>query len=400
MTIRFISIFIRFLVPILITQISNQEELGLYYLYVSVFTFVIFVYSFELNFYFSKKELTSNEKSQFINLIQLTAAIITVYLFLGIPTLIGTQYIFTPFEKVTLVMSLLFVGSEKVLNEYGRFFTNLGLISKVIYLDLFRSISHLLSCVFSLTLTERILTTYYFLSFFILNIIIIIVYLVSCRHKNNTISVKSTIFEIRKSIINGVITSKGVITQSFMSFIYPIIERFLLERTVGLTIVGGYVFFQTLIQSMISILFLPKISNLRKQAIYLSDSSSLNEKVSLTGLTSLTMLTLVCGLVFAVFTQILLEFVKIEFKIEIDFIFSLVAILGAASLNISYIVSPHYARPSNYLAASLNTFTLSLITILCSYLLFLTFDSDSLIPFVLAIGFILQIALRRKYLFS
>ncbi|MDH4395554.1 MAG: hypothetical protein QE278_07740 [Limnobacter sp.] len=396
------TVGIRFLLPVLVLAIANQEELGRYYLYTAAIALIIFSTTCEINLFFSKAYVQDPSQSlifqHFIGL--LTTALILNTTF-GSPILVSFLWWSGERDFKIYVAFFYYLNSEVVVNEYGRYLTNISKVNSVVFRDLYRAISLVLSALISLASCEKIVTWEFFLAFGLFNTALLLFeYFYARSFFNGTIpnfelsnNIRTTIAAIRQT--------RGAIAQSAISYFYPLFERIILERTVGLSTLGGYALLTSLIQAAVSVLFLPTIARFRTTVLQLHSCIEKKGSLEIPGLTTFMLKVLGTGTILILSLQFTVSLGLLEGKFDVDVWFSIAALVGVASSNVMYVVSPDYARVGRIYSSMLITISIYTCTLLSLFMYAKLFSNNHIfISSILTGGFFVQILVRQRYLKS
>ncbi len=183
-------------------------------------------------------------------------------------------------------------------------------------------------------------------------------------------------------------------------YLYPIAERLIIGKTMGVATVGKYAFIVALFQSVLTIFFLPDITRMRSVVISHLGRALASEKIA--GLKALLVRTVLFALLMAAAT-IAASAINQRFGIVSDFQMSVAAVLAAmmfvVSNNFIYIVSPHFSRPPHTTATTIMTSAIHLCSLSLCYAAFYFLGVRSEILFViLGLGFVSQLIARKQYL--
>jgi hypothetical protein len=398
--IRAVSVGIRFCLPILILAIAGQEELGRYYLYTSAIALIIFCSTFELNLYFAKTYVNNPSKEYIFQHFQgvLTTALILNAIF-GCPALIGFLWWSGERDIDLYVTAFFYVSTEVVVNEYGRYLTNISKVKSVVYRDLYRAVSIVLAGVISLVLFQKVVSWMYFFIFGLLNATLLMFENYNAKREIRELTPSVGLHQHIQVTISTIRQTKGAVAQSSLVYLYPLIERIMLESTVGLAVLGGYAFLSSVIQASVSVIFLPAIARYRTLVLQLGTFRRESESSKIPGLACFILKTLCLG-VLVVFGLHTLSMINIfQGKFSIDPWFSIIALVGVAANNLIYVVSPDFAKAGRVFTSTLVTSFIYVFSLLCAFLFF-TFVAANhmLVGLILGLGFILQIAARQRYL--
>ena len=400
---RALTILIRFLTPVCILYFLNTAELGWYYLINSVIAFSSFALSFESGYYFSRKSNRSAVPSgviKYLNWIAMSQAVFSVTL--AFPLI----YVFlkiSNYFSVQLFFALSFYSySEVVVNEFGRFLGNTNQVRWLVLRDLYRACALLAAALLAIWLFKAIALPLFFVGLFFFNVCLAGVEYFAGRHAKPLRLFRHLLRlrVLKKLPLQIVYTSKGVILQSWLMYLYPIGERMIIDKTMGLSAVGKYGFIVALFQSVLTIFFLPDITRMRSVVISHLGRAGVSEKIA--GLRALLVRTVLFAMVMAAVTlaaSAINQHVGLLKNFHVTLAAVLAAMIYVVSNNFIYIVSPHFSRPPHTMASTIKTSAIHLCSLTLCYAAFYIFGIHSEILFlILSLGFIAQLVAREQYL--
>lgn len=400
---RALTILIRFLTPVCILYFLDTAQLGWFYLINSVIAFSSFALSFESGYYFSCK---ANRRphaagvSRYLAWIGVSQALFSVTL--AFPLIFVFLLISNLFSVPLFCALMLYSYSEVVANEFGRFLGNTNQVRWLVLRDLWRAISLLAAALVAIWLFKSISLPFFFVLLCFFNCCLIGVehVLGGSAPPRPRIGHLLRLRLLRKLPLQIIYTSKGVILQSWLMYLYPIAERLIIGKTIGVSAVGKYGFIVALFQSVLTIFFLPDITRMRSAVISHLGRAAAPEKIA--GLKALLVRTVLFALLMAAGT-IAASAINERFGILSDFQVSIASVLAAmifvVSNNFIYIVSPHFSRPPYTTATTIMTSTIHLCSLSLCYAAFYFLGIRSEILFViLSLGFVTQLIARKQYL--
>lgn len=398
--VRAATLGIRFLLPILILALATQEELGRYYLFAAAIALVVFFGTFELNIFFAKSYIEARSADLiFHHFKALLTATLFLYAVLGTPALLCFLW-WTEENNPLLYCGVIFYAStEIVANEHGRFLTNINHVRNVIFRDLYRAACVVLAGLLSLTLSRRIVSWEYFSILGILNATLIVVeYFIAKRSVTEPVSSQDLRDQVRSAIC-AIRQTRGAVAESGILYLYPLLERMVLERTVGLAVVGGYAFFSSIIQAALSVIFLPTIAKFRSLVLQMPASARRESAPMVQGLLAFLLKLFGIGLAVVFLLQLADQLDFSTTRITFDPWFSMAALTCVAASNLIYIVSPDFARPGKELSAAVTTAMIYACSLSFALLCFFWVTSNpAAIASILGAGGLLQLLVRKQYL--
>lgn len=266
---RLSALAIRFLCPLAALALSNTETMGRYYLFISYFTFVVGVSALELAIPFSRMFLRgrSDRQRQLIfsgfmaNQIVITAALaipagVLIASWAGVPTAL-------------IPLFCLSLATEASVNEVGRFFWNIGQWRMPSLRDLIRALIFTTAIVASVYFEEEILTPLTFLTISTGNLAIMASEWRtwggggSAKSLHKIDNLRATWFRVRRSL-GG----------SFPQFVHmqllglqPLLERVVIEKSLGLVAVASFSFLTSVMQSVAGLQLVPIIAQTRQRLL-------------------------------------------------------------------------------------------------------------------------------------
>ncbi len=263
--------------------------MGAYYLFISYFTFVVGVSSLELAVPFSRKYLRcKSDKQRRILYSGFLTNLITVTAALSIPT----GVLVAAWAGVSIDLIPLFcvcLATEACVNEIGRFFWNIGEWKMPSLRDLVRAVIFSTAFVVSVYIENAVLTSITFLILSAGNVAIM-VFEWRCwggaraaRDMHVLKLLKSTCLRVRQSLAK----SMPQFLQMQLLGLQPLLERTLIEKTVGLATLAAFSFFTSVVQSAASLQLVPLVAKARQRilgASSVSESIEANRKAIFLGL--------------------------------------------------------------------------------------------------------------------
>ena len=394
------TVGIRFCLPFFILALADQEELGRYYLYTSAIALIVFTITFELNLFFAKAYVNSPSKESIFQHYQgILTTVLILYTTFGAPGLIGFLWWSGERDLTLYVTAFCYVSSEVVVNEYGRYLTNISQVKSVVFRDLYRAVAIVLAGLLSLVLCNKIISWEYFFAFGLLNSALLMFEYFDAKRGVRELIPSVGLNQHVRFTISAIRQTKGAVAQGGILFLYPFIERIILERTVGFAVLGGYAFLSSVVQAAVSVIFLPAIARFRTLVLQLESFHRERESSKIPGLASFTLKVFGIGALVVLGLQILGALDLFQGKFHIDPWFSITALVGVAANNLVYVVSPNFAKTGRVFTSTLVTSVIYVFSLLCAFLCFSFVTANHMVlGMILGAGFILQIAARQRYL--
>ena len=266
---RVASLVIRFLCPLAVLALSSAEKMGEYYLFMSYFTFVVGVTALELAVPFSRKFLRcKSDMHRRLVFSGFMANQIYVTTILAVPAgIMVSAWTKVPISVIPLFCLTLL--TETCVNEIGRFFWNIGEWRMPSLRDLFRSIVFTFAILFAISTEDEILTHTTFIIISSGNLCIL---LWEFKKWGNGCMVTS--FLNMRRIRNAFLRVKSSLNRSLPQFAHmqilglqPLLERVLIEKTLGLVSVGAFSFLISVLQSAAGLILVPMVANVKKHLL-------------------------------------------------------------------------------------------------------------------------------------
>ena len=266
---RLSALAIRFLCPLVALALSNAETMGKYYLFISYFTFVVGVSSLELAVLFSWKFLRCRSDRQrrlvftgfLVNQVVVTSA-------LAIPAgVLVAEWAGIPVGLIPLFC--LSLATEACVNEIGRFFWNIGQYKMPSLRDLVRAMVFTTAIVASVYLEKKVLTPVTFLTITIGNVAIIGW---EWKFWGRAISVKkmSAIHQLNSiwsRVRHSLFGSLPQFVHMQLLGLQPLLERTLIEKSMGLAAVASFSLLASVMQSAAGLQLVPMIAQTRQRIL-------------------------------------------------------------------------------------------------------------------------------------
>lgn len=343
---RLFALLIRFICPLAALALSSVETMGKYYLFVSYFMLVSGIATLELAVPFSRKYLLSKNNIQrriifgdFIinqSLVSLTLAI-PACIFVSIWADIPLQLI---------PLFCLSVATEGCAIEGNRFFWNIGESKFLSKRDLIRAVIFTVAVVISIYFMKEVVSIWTFLIVMAGNLCIIVWefrLLGGIRRRD-----RSNIFQILRRSLLGVRWSLSVSIPQFLHMqiltLQTLLERVLVEKTLGLASVGVFSFLTSLIQSATGLLLVPAVAKVRQSLLSAENIS--NRIIANSQVKVLLFKVLVISAISALIAYISLPLVNMLLRKDL-FAFpslALIAYLSSASAIFYSSIAPLFSR--------------------------------------------------------
>lgn len=263
---RFSALAIRFLCPLAALALSNAETMGRYYLFISYFTFVVGLSALELAVPFSRKFLRckGNRQSQLIFSDFLNNQVV-VSTALAVPAgILVSSWAGVP--AVLIPLFCLSLATEACVNEVGRFFWNIGEWQVPSLRDFLRAVIFSVAIVGSIYFENEVLTAMTFLIIAAGNLFIL--YWEWMSWGTGCLPSRFDATRLISRAWNrgnrSLKTALPQFVQMQLLGLQPLLERVLVEKSLGLAVVGAYAFCLTVMQAGAGLLLLPWIAKTRK----------------------------------------------------------------------------------------------------------------------------------------
>lgn len=403
---RVLSLGLRFGCPLFILYISSPEVLGSYYLFNTFFTFAVFLISLELAIPFSRSYLKARsvwQKRKVFSSMIINQGILAIALALPLTIF---HYFTNPISPIVAIFFFFTLVTGACANETGRFFWNIGQGDHASRRDILNSFAFVIAIALSVFLKKEVLTV------FSLGIITLFnLYLLNneLKHWGQGSFFSRAYFQkgnnfkrVFKRIFISLKDSAPQVLHIQILSISPFVERSLIEKMLGLGLVGSYSFQYSLIQSGLSLLLMPMIAKVRRAIL---SSTTPEEELEVYKMSIFLLVTiLVVSLVGVILTHFLVPYIKIIMKKEIISSFFILgaALLSASIATYSNAIAPLYGNKSRSFLA--NTLTLACMA---PMVIFIFDRSGELFPHTLnsvmvliALTALLQIGIRAWFHFN
>lgn len=339
---RLSALAVRFLCPLVALALSSPETMGKYYLFISYFTFVVGVSALELAVPFSRKYLRCRGDKQrrlvfagfMTNQMVVTTALaipsgILVASWAGVPAML-------------IPMFCLSLATEACVNEVGRFFWNIGEWRMPSLRDLIRACIFTLAIIGSVYLEDEVLTAVTFTTITVGNICIMAwewkVWGSSSLHAQLRPAhlLKGVQLRVRRSLVG----SLPHFAHMQLLGLQPLLERTLLDKSMGLATVAAFSFLTSVMQSAAGLMLVPMIAQMRKKLL---GSRTVLERMEANrgAFTLLAKISIISGTLSLALYWTMPEILKlIEKNISADFSLTLAALLSSISAIFCSAISP------------------------------------------------------------
>lgn len=263
---RFSALAIRFLCPLAALALSNAETMGKYYLFISYFTFVVGVSALELAVPFSRKFLRcKSDKKRRLVFNGFLGNQVVVTTVLAFPTgVLVSSWAGVP--AVLIPLFCLSLATEGFVNEVGRFFWNIGEWRMPSLRDFIRAVIFTVAIVGSVYFENEVLTAMTFLTIAAGNLCIL------CWEWKSwgtgRLPNRFHASRLARSAWNRGSRSMKVALPQFIHMqllgLQPLLERILLEKSLGLAVVGAYAFCISVMQAGAGLLLVPWVAKARR----------------------------------------------------------------------------------------------------------------------------------------
>jgi hypothetical protein len=381
--IRVLALLIRFSIPISILAISSKIELGRYYLAISFFSFCTTFLAFEYSTAYAAKymDILHNKESIYsefifkLFLISFTLALIP-FLFL----ITTSDLSFFILLCIPIVFSL-----EAISIETGRFLINIGDTVYSTKRELLKSIILSISVIISVYILDVTISW-----------LTVIIYLIgTCMIlyndkkffgcKNYKLEESSKFLSIKTDLIQpGRVMIRGQLINS-----NQLIERYFIDKTLGLEIVGIYSLYYSIIQASSSILLMKSYSLTRRLVILELLNENLINKTTKQYFKKLVIIVLLM----AVLSYLMMPFISyLTNQNKLDSIFlCFIASLSIISGSLIYTFNPREVHNNIILDLRdgiISSFTLLLIIPFVSY--YQKFTNDNTVFMIIILSITLQ----------
>ncbi len=397
---RSLSSAIRFSIPIGILFISNESQLGLYYLALSILLTGSTFLGIELGYFFSTKYLSKESKnlSLIFNelvsrslLISITSCLIVFSIFIIFNQDLDLYFFFLP---------LLF-AIEACSYEIGRFFWNIGEVKQASKRDFIKSIFFVIAVFSSIALTESVISIYS-IGIIIASNILIISYEVKIWGSLKELfpqTTKEKFFHISNffDFIRSVVKTCGpqFIQNQVIGFTM-LVEKLFITALIGLSAQGAYSFIYSIVQTSAALFLMPAAAKTKQ--IIISDHPHFNDpyiyRFAIKYLPTVILFISVFSFFAVIFVPILGE--VLNKNIAENLIIVTFAVFFSSSANaFMSSVSPLYSHKGRWVRANIYS-SLMLIPFLLVFISseFLNTYLELIVFISIAISGILQVAIR------
>ncbi len=355
---RLAALAIKFTIPLLILSLSSQAELGHYYLGTGVLIFVVTLIGLETAIPFAGRYLLARTEHRrrlvfsvfFLNLVLTGLA-------LSAPVVLFCA-LHTPYGLGLLAWLPVVFTVELCVNEFGRFHWNVGHGETASRREVARAISLTVAALTSLWVEGHVVTGLSlsllsgFNSLLLLREVRRFGLLPNAALLRRLEFLKPRRFPSRLRTLLG--TCGPQVVQIQLISLQPLLERWLIERRLGMEMVGAFSFHYSLIQTSAALILIAKVGQLRR--LILSESMAPGGMVYMAALRFLGLALALIGacavsvyLALPVMTQLLGKHVSSGWLI------TTVAAFSGCTATFASAVSPLYAGHDRVLRANLLT---------------------------------------------
>lgn len=398
---RLASLAIRFGCPILVLRVSTPELLGRYYLFTAFFTSVVYCISLETSQPFSRQFLTTTNE---IGKRKVFRAFVTTQALLSLTLSLPCVVFYALWmDGGTLLMApLLFLAfvTEACVNESGRFFWNVGesdVASKQVFL---RAVSFVLAITSSVLLLGRIVSVVSLGIIVAANAALMIAEsrrwgVAGSWTRMSWGRVNLLLGLAFKRVKSAVKESSGQVVHVQVLSLQPLLERLLIEHSIGAAAVGSFAFQYSIIQSGSSILLMPYMAKTRQKIFgAITEAEIVGAKAGCLRILGLIALMSVVGGLAAHFTLPIVRLITSK-NISSDTLTLGVAMVSSGAATFAANVAPLFVSRGRRVAANIEAAACLLPMALVYVLSKVAFDASPKITMLAVLASaILQIVVR------
>ncbi len=392
--------------PLLILVYLTGPELGKYYLFTITASTIVFFISLEIAVPSSKKYLrawhTDIKKNVFTSLLctQFSQGLLFTF---PIMLVFGSYLNLSP---IMIILSTIYLITEACVNETGRFFWNIGEVFNASIRDFFRALFFAVSIGMGIFIDGAAIavTALSLLSVFNMTIILWEQYKFGNQKNVRLVGFRGLLVSIRKTTMRAIRMVRAAVPQVAhlqILGIHPLLERWFIERSVGLEMVGLYSFQYSLVQAGFSLLLLPYIANLRKSIFEARVVAS--KKLAILNARNFAMRTMLIGLLCSFGAYFSLPILNLllnkNFTSQISV---MIAVWLSASASVyAAAVAPLYGSKERIIPSNFHTF-LAMLPLVAGFLLSVVYGHISFfrVLVILSSASLLQLAIRYIYFSS
>lgn len=399
LVLRAFGVGFRFLVPVVLIASGASEELGLYYLALSIMAGISIFGGMELGLFYSIEHKNNKDPQSIAPTLRFFYVLCAFNIILSVIAITLGVFFSEQLPKLFFLI-VIALSIESISYELGRFLWNLGEVEKVSRRDFLRPFIFMLSILVSLHLYSKIITTVSLLIFIFANIAILI------YESRKYLGVKK--LSLNLSWAKDIATYNSIskffyhvgpqFLQNQLLSVILIVERLLFTVTVGLVFLGSYAFIFSIVSVLSHLLYMPKMVKVRERII--ADQLSLSNIE--TYVESIKFLLPVSLITFFIVMAIILigPFVADYFGQALDFDPMILTTIGVTSAIYAYnaAVSPLFSHKTRWLKANLLTLFALTPMLAVIYLHNLSsFDVETLVLGAVLISAIMQLLFRLNF---
>lgn len=400
---RLAALAIKFAVPIFILSLSNQAELGHYYLSTGVLIFVVTLIGLEMAIPFAARYLSARTERQRRRVFStLFLTLVPTGFLLSAPA-VAFCALQTRQELSVLAWLPVVFTVELCVNELGRFHWNVGHSRTASRREVARAVSLTAAALTSLWLKGHVVTALSLSMLCGLNSLLLIT---EIRHFG---MLPSTRLLYRLKLLQPnrflaqlrllLLTCGPQVIQIQLICLQPLLERWLIERKLGMDMVGAFSFHYSLIQTSASLLLITKVGQLRKLILAQHDATPEAHMAALRFMALTMALIGACAALMHLTLPFLMQL--LDKHVSSGWEITAVASLSGCAATFASAVSPLYAGRARILSANLLT-AVAMLPLLIPLVLapwLGPFSTPQVLALIVA-GATLQLMCRVLYFFS
>ena len=356
---RVIGTGIRFTVPLFIIAVSSENELGVYYLSLSILLTASSFLGLEMGYFFSTKYLSKNtsSKKNVLNIL-ITKCIWIPFL---ISILIVTFYVFGAGVNIPLFVFLLPIlfSLEACSYEIGRFFWNIGEIDQASYRDFIKSIFFIIAIYTSLIVTDSVLSAYSIIILILSNICIIFY---EVRKWGNLNDLRKNFFILKKDWLSKSVTFLKTLlnacgpqfVQNQVIGLTMLFEKIFITSLLGLSTQGVFSFVYSIMQTSAALFLMPSAAKTKQ--IIISDHPHFNNPKIYSAAINYLPIVVFFMIIFAIASYFAIPVLADIMDKDIDkgiFIIIVTVLFSASSNAFLSSVAPLYSHPGRWIKANI-----------------------------------------------
>lgn len=402
---RLSGLLLKFICPLVILYRLDSTELGKYYLATTFLTFSAMLVGLEMasaNSALYLKESEANNKNIVFSTFVYNQLIISLVLSI-FPAVVCWYLTDLPMKLIVLIPFL--IAIESCSTEIGRFLWNIGRVDLASRRDFYRAVAITLSVVLSILINSSVI------SLLVINLIILTNALIILSDINllggkKLISIRKYIIKIRNEFYNNLFNILKSVKQSSPQLIHlqvlslqPLLERYLMGNVLGLSIVGYYGFYGSLVQTGGSLFSMPYVAKVR-QLIFSNASREfkiLKYEAAYKLIKILAIITIV--FIFLAYYSVPILSVIMRRDIKSNLLLAIVAGISGFIQTYSSALAPLYASLGRIFIANLVTLICMIpILIIMALPYNYTYEFSSLVYFSIVMTSFFQLVVRIFYL--